>query len=55
MAITFCVRQHAMFLFNTKLDTINNVKGVSNLKINERKPQITFNSQRQKSLVFGAP
>jgi len=29
MAITFCVRQHAMFLFNTKLDTINNIKGVS--------------------------
>jgi len=29
MAITFCVHQHAMFLFNTKLYIINNVKGVS--------------------------
>ena len=41
MAITFCVSQHAMFLFSAKLDSMNNVKGVTT-PANKRKPQTAF-------------
>ena len=51
--LTFCVRQHVMFLFNTKLDTRNNVKGVSiRLKTDKRKPQTAFQFTETKAPSF---